>query len=333
MEQPAQTKICSKCGEEKPIDEFTKNIHFKDKKDKTCRLCKKEQYHLWTTKKKKFWLENNPTETGKKIKTCCVCKKNKEKSYFSINRGRPDGLSTCCKKCNRKMQRDKHKKRIDYWKNKNPYEYNEGIKKCPSCLETKNILFFNKSHSSPDGLGTFCRDCANKKLNRIRRAKKTISDNDIFDGTPKKCKRCNRTFPRTKPWWTRSDLTLDMLGGECKTCRNVRYLMITSLEKIKILDLQKNMCAICSKTLDVDNRNSHVDHNHSVFVKELAEMVSTENKIKSIRGILCHHCNHAFLPTYEKIRSTLPPDQRWPLLEEYLNNPPAQKVLRELDST
>lgn len=89
-----------------------------------------------------------------------------------------------------------------------------------------------------------------------------------------------------------------------------------SIEDVEKIVLHQNKkCPICSNRLP---ERYHVDHNHKI-----------ECLRDSVRGILCYVCNGFLLVGYEKIRHLISPNQRWPLLEEYLNNPPAQRVLTE----
>ena len=51
-----QGKICTKCGEWKPLEEYHKNKNCKDGRLSTCRECKKEQNKQWNKNNKEYWV-------------------------------------------------------------------------------------------------------------------------------------------------------------------------------------------------------------------------------------------------------------------------------------
>lgn len=51
--QPDGTKVCSKCAESKPAEEFNNCATARDGKDPQCKVCKKEQYLARKVKPKK----------------------------------------------------------------------------------------------------------------------------------------------------------------------------------------------------------------------------------------------------------------------------------------
>lgn len=84
-------------------------------------------------------------------------------------------------------------------------------------------------------------------------------------------------------------------SGTCKTCqressraygrRNIKKIVdrfkvrvygVEPEEFNALLAKQNNLCASCDDVLKLDNRSTHLDHNH---------------KTGKIRGILCHKCN------------------------------------------
>jgi 5-methylcytosine-specific restriction endonuclease McrA len=55
-------KRCSKCGESKPIDSFTRNKHKADGRDNKCRACRAAYYvanSAWITEKNRIWKTRN----------------------------------------------------------------------------------------------------------------------------------------------------------------------------------------------------------------------------------------------------------------------------------
>jgi hypothetical protein len=92
-----QTKVCSKCGKEKPLSEFHKDKQGKFGVRNHCKFCRispKAQQRLLVPK-------------GFKI--CSSCHKEKLLSEFHKDVTRNDGLRSNCKKCNLEEVCDYHK--------------------------------------------------------------------------------------------------------------------------------------------------------------------------------------------------------------------------------
>lgn len=212
-------------------------------------------------------------------------------------------------------------------------------KKCTKCGEIKDKSEFNKDKQKNDGYCPSCRVCRkksaflyrNKYKNKIRLGKKKYS-----------LKNRSKIAYRQKKWY---DLNRENIlekkriyGKKHRKERNIwvkehvkrfpekeksrRLLVrygITLVEKIKIYQEQQKRCAICKKNIPLFGRDGSVDHDHKKV------------KRAAVRGILCRKCNERLLGEYEFIREKLSSDQRWPFLENYLNNPPAQQWLTNLN--
>ena len=96
------TKICKKCGIEKPLDEFYKDKSKKDGHENKCKECK------YT--KKKIYV---PVKEGHKI--CCTC--GEEKSFDNFYK-KGNGYRSNCKECeNKRIKKYANtKKRKEYLK-------------------------------------------------------------------------------------------------------------------------------------------------------------------------------------------------------------------------
>jgi 5-methylcytosine-specific restriction endonuclease McrA len=120
-----QTKICSKCGIEKPISEFSIRRSRKDGYENQCKECIKE-----TTQKrieKRIYLDI-------KTKVCIRCGLEKDISEFTKNKLSLDGYDYYCKEC-------KHKKENDYYAD-DPFYRNQKIIE----YHSKNPLSVQLSH-------------------------------------------------------------------------------------------------------------------------------------------------------------------------------------------
>jgi len=97
-------KVCIQCHEEKPLSEFTFSNRTKDNLQPLCKCCKSIR-----GKKATALLRQKNTELGILIKEkiCPSCKFKKNKSEFTINRSRKDGLHSECRKCAASRQQSK----------------------------------------------------------------------------------------------------------------------------------------------------------------------------------------------------------------------------------
>lgn len=108
----------------------------------------------------------------------------------------------------------------------------------------------------------------------------------------KKCKKCGVEKPLSE--FYKHKRTKSGVGSYCKVCNtavnkkwaeknwqkrrnsNLKYYYGVDFEYFDALkEAQNNSCAIC-KSVFVNERHTHLDHCHTT---------------KTIRGILCNHCN------------------------------------------
>lgn len=103
-------KICSRCRQEKPLSEFTKDKSRKDGLYLNCRECERERYRnrYKPSTIKKDTLQNR---LDSPLKKCGVCKSIKDKTEFSPSKNRFDGYSNNCKECQRNLSRDNQRHR------------------------------------------------------------------------------------------------------------------------------------------------------------------------------------------------------------------------------
>ena len=107
----ALAKRCSKCGEEKPLDDFHKKTGSRDGKESCCKACKSKFYRERYTRLK----QNPPTPPSSKV--CTKCGIEKSASEFAQTLNSSDGLSTQCRTCKSesidpKRARDNQLKRL-----------------------------------------------------------------------------------------------------------------------------------------------------------------------------------------------------------------------------
>src|SRR3989304_3612584 len=93
---PIDKKVCSKCGEEKSVNEFWKKRTSKDGFSARCKSCIKETK---TKNREKLFQEHKKYQLENPIdkKVCTCCKEEKLVSEFSKDKNSKDGLSFQCK--------------------------------------------------------------------------------------------------------------------------------------------------------------------------------------------------------------------------------------------
>jgi hypothetical protein len=206
---------------------------------------------------------------------------------------------------------------------------------CSKCGEEKSVENFVKDSGKKDGYYPSCRVCKKKYIeenrDKIRDVGKKYHDKNrdkrnyySHEWREKNIEKV-RVEDNKRGKLYREKNSEKERGRSKKYHENnknkVRERKLSQKYNINLNDfenmlfIQNYNCLFCKQKL-IDT-NTQVDHNHSI-----------ENKRKSVRGLLCKNCNTS-LGFYEKIRDLWP--EKVPCLEEYLNNPPAQKVLTELD--
>jgi RNA polymerase subunit RPABC4/transcription elongation factor Spt4 len=86
-----QTKVCSSCGQNKVLDEFSRNPSRKDGFSNQCKLC----HQLYSG----FNKRHIATEFLPKFKICNKCKQLLPQDKFNFHTTSPDGLQSFCKQC------------------------------------------------------------------------------------------------------------------------------------------------------------------------------------------------------------------------------------------
>ena len=105
-----ETKVCTKCGAEKPVSEFYRDKHNRDGFRNRCKPC------VYVPKKPLRQREQLPE--GKK--RCSTCNEIKEVMFFSKNKLNLDGYGYQCKACRSKYRKSKKgKKSISKYNKKN----------------------------------------------------------------------------------------------------------------------------------------------------------------------------------------------------------------------
>ncbi len=130
MENEIKTKKCSKCCNDKPLNEFGKRGGIKrgDEIRPSCKICDNKR-------KREKYLKTHPIELiPDAYKKCGKCKEVKTNCDFGNDINRKSGLKSYCKLCrNNEYDKIKRKYYINNWTN----EYN---KKNPHKMVWRNVL-------------------------------------------------------------------------------------------------------------------------------------------------------------------------------------------------
>lgn len=95
------SKACGKCGVEKPIEEFSKNIANKDGRNTVCRACASIRHKIYSEN-----LINRTELPLKETKKCCHCGKELPVSQFYRSKRRVDGYAENCIECRKQLYRN-----------------------------------------------------------------------------------------------------------------------------------------------------------------------------------------------------------------------------------
>lgn len=150
------TKRCGKCKETKDTVEFSKHKRPKDGLHSMCKSCDKERH-----RKQLAYLTANPPPTPV-TKRCSTCKETKVAAEFSKDKGKRDGLQSCCVSCKREQKvilERKYSKRNGLA----GLPDRTGVKRCFACGATKERTEFGVAVSRKDGLSPTCKPCDNTR--------------------------------------------------------------------------------------------------------------------------------------------------------------------------
>lgn len=148
-------------------------------------------------------------------------------------------------------------------------------KLCRRCELTKNIDQFYKQKTSKDGMGLYCKKCANNIERKCLQNNRVKNIKIGFIEKPLVCYVCKQS--KSSSLFHRDIRTKSGFSRKCKSCHSAaRRFHSYGVKSDVVNDLIKNQngkCSICENLL---SKIFHVDHCH---------------KTNSVRGILCNKCN------------------------------------------
>ena len=146
----------------------------------------------------------------------------------------------------------------------------ELVKICKGCKKSLPFNKFTKASTNKDKLSTYCNKCIYKKNKEWR-------ENDKKNN-PLKIKSYQKKY--------RDSLSFEELKE-----RRLKTLYGISLNEYQEKFIQQDgQCAICKKELELNGKDTCVDHNH---------------KNEKIRGLLCRWCNSGIGFFYDETKILL----------------------------
>ncbi len=170
-------------------------------------------------------------------KHCSKCETTKAAAEFYTNLGRPDGLSSYCRKCQIADAQSRYTKH-PRWKAP------EGMKKCPKCGEIKSLDDFGSNRSAHDGKQQYCKPCSSAIVTASRQ-------------------RRPEAHRASSKRWREKNLERHA-DNNAKRNYGVEHGTYA-----KMFEAQNGLCAICEQPPKNDQR-FHIDHCHDTSrVREL----------------------------------------------------------------
>lgn len=187
IKEEVSGKVCTKCGEWKPLTEFGKDSRSKRGLYSNCKVCV-NAYNRWR-KSPDFVRSRMPLSAPPGDKLCSKCMEVKPFSEFTPDKRSKDGYFYMCRACRNAYHA--WRKSEEYSPAKKEVEIIPIPKVCTKCGETKNISDFEVDKDTKDGHGSRCKACVSK-YNAWYRSSAFVSEASKKIQIPgkKQCSRC-----------------------------------------------------------------------------------------------------------------------------------------------
>ena len=271
-----ETKVCTKCGEEKELNSFHKNKRSKDGYSQHCKMCRSPLNRE---------IEKQDLSGG--YKKCSRCGESKFLDEFDKRPKSRLGYYSACKKClsehyKRERREDSPEKYIKYDLRNNLIEV-DYHKLCNKCLEFKLFEDFSLNKNKKDGLNVTCKDCISKFVRNIEHSRKY-----------------------SKGYWEENKEELleyhkeYRIKNKDKILKNKKRYYEENLDKIKEgLERTKEI----RRERDKIKRNSPVKYKtYAGYLTVEEEPISDENGLMLCR---CSYCREYFYPTLSEVRERI----------------------------
>lgn len=198
---PEGTKVCNRCGEEKPYTEFTRRKSNSDGFENECKECKR--------KRKKEWYEERKKEgiSFSREKVTFVCKEcGKERVINKENYPEDEVCSYCRRKVTMKETYG-YETNLMGAKGLESLDLSSGKRECSKCGEEKSLDEFAKNSTKKGGVDSLCLDCNAKKTKKYYEKypdKKLESDKKYHENHEEEIKERSK-----KKYWETREIRLE----------------------------------------------------------------------------------------------------------------------------
>lgn len=215
------TKVCSKCGEEKPVEEFNKRSDRSGGRTGKCKKCNNEKSSkirkLNGIVPRKHFVAST---TGFKI--CTKCEEEKPTTEFYKSSGHKDGIQSTCKMCTRDIDKERSSKRQESYRLSHPKETVDTTHRvCSKCKIDKPIEQFWKDNSNKTyGRMSICIECR-KKEHAIKQYPRIVEPRKKYEDKPgfAFCRTCGIEQPLSE--FYKDESRKSGYGLQCKTCKAI----------------------------------------------------------------------------------------------------------------
>lgn len=148
MEATATSKVCPRCNQDKPLDDFVRSSRSKDGHAGYCRSC---QHDVYVERKH----QRSCRIEGRAIqeKLCPRCKRTKSVLDFGKDKNQVDGFARACKPCTTRL-REIYRERMA------ARERGEKLPLlCADCLQERDSSEFDPVELKKMGLRAICKAC------------------------------------------------------------------------------------------------------------------------------------------------------------------------------
>lgn len=179
MHDQSTTKRCSKCGEDKPLDDFSRCKSGLYGRYSICKPCKSAKSTAWVKQNRE---KRNETRSARRErrkaegpdvvvaeKRCRDCGETKPRERFGKDRGARDGLQPRCKACARERARERRAK------NREREPVSIGTKVCAQCRRERGVEDFSIHRTQPDGRASYCRECYSEMRDTDEYRERTVA--------------------------------------------------------------------------------------------------------------------------------------------------------------
>jgi len=218
-------------------------------------------------------------------KRCSMCKAQKSVDEFSASMNSSDGKQNNCKECQR-IHRNMPETKARNLENKARYNQqraerraaiklkNIGIKCCPMCKEMKAPSEFYLNKCRPNGIGTYCKECDQKRRMTPEALEYKLRREHSL-GQSKRCSRCEEWKPLSE---FHKDHTRQADGYSfvCRACHSVysketrKRLLLQPGYKEKIRE-QSRRSRLRGLEKDPDGYRRRHAENHKAWIKKNPE--------------------------------------------------------------